>query len=193
MIGRAAGGNHDFTDRFDIFRRPTELIEFDRFPVFRNTAAQGITDSFRLFKNFFDHEMFKSAFFSRFGIPVDFKYFFGNRLPIQVGHPDAVFFDNSDFAIIHDIGPARVIQDCRDIRCNIIFSITEADNERIIFFAADNRVGLIGGHENQRIRAAEPFQHAADGTGKITVIHVGAEMSHNFRICFRFELIAFSQ
>ena len=191
MVGRTASRDQDFADRVDIFRRPVQFFEVDMFAVFRDAAAHGIFDGLRLFIDFLEHEVFEAAFFSRFGIPVDFKDFLGNGFAFEVRDPDIIFHDDGDFPIIHDIRLAGIAEDGRDIRGDVVFALAETDDERIILLAANDLIRFKFAHEDQRIRTAQTAQDFADRAGEIPVVHVGAQVGDDFRIRFRLEVIPF--
>ena len=163
----------------------------DVLAIFGDAAAHGIFDSLRLFVDFLEHEVFKAALFSCFSIPVDFKDLLGNGLAFEVRDPDIILHDDGDFPIVHDVRLAGVAEDGRNIRSDVIFPLAEADDEGIVFLAANDLIRFKLAHEDQRIGTAQTGQDLADGAGEISVIHVGAEVRDDFRIRFRLEVIPF--
>ena len=108
MVCCAAGSDHNFTDGFNIFRRPVQFIKMNSLAIFRNTAAHSVTNSLWLFENFFDHEVIEAAFFGCFGIPIHQEYFLRNGVAFKVSYPDIVFLYDCHFAVVHNIRLTRV-------------------------------------------------------------------------------------
>ena len=119
--------------------------------IFGNTTGHGITHSLRLLINFFQHEVLKTAFFSCFCIPIDFKNFFADRHAIDILYPDSILRYSCYFAVIHYVSAACFSNYCRNIRSNEIFAIAEANNKWIIFLCTNQFVRLLRAHENQGI------------------------------------------
>lgn len=124
-----------------------------------------ITDCFRLFINFFQHKMVKSALFRRFRRPGNFLYFF------EIGRPSALNTETLSFLrpqspVIQNINTAGIINHCRNIGCNEILIFAKTYNQRIIFLCTDNRIGIGIMHEYKRIRTIDYSKHLADGREK---------------------------
>ena len=101
--------------------------------------------------------MLKTAFFGRFGIPVNFKNFFGNRRAVNILHPNAVLGNGGNFAVAHNIGAAGFGNNSRNIGGNKVFTFAKADNQRIVFLRADELIRFSRAHKYQRIRAFNGF------------------------------------
>ena len=101
--------------------------------------------------------MLKTAFFGSFGIPVNFKNFFGNRRAVNVLYPNAVLGNGGNFAVAHNIGAACFGNNRRNIGGNKVFTFAKADNQRIVLFSADEFIRLSRAHKYQRIRAFNGF------------------------------------
>ena len=149
MVSRTAGNDKDFADAGKVLRRPAKLGKVNFRAVFGKTAAHGIFNCFRLFIYFFQHKVLKTAFFGSFGIPVNFKNFFGNRRTVNVLHPNAVLGNGGNFAVAHNISAAGFGNNRRNIGGNKVFAFTKADNQRIIFFRANELIRLCCAHKYQ--------------------------------------------
>ena len=128
VVCSTASYDEDFINTLHFFRSPVQFRESNGIFFSVNTASHGVTHSFRLFVNFFQHEMFKTAFFSSFCIPVNFKYFFVNGSAINILNPYAVFSNGSNFAIAHDESTTSMINDCRNVGSDKVFTFTQANN-----------------------------------------------------------------
>lgn len=151
-----------------------------------------ITDCFRLFINFFQHKMVKSALFRRFRRPGNFLYFFEIGRPSALNTETLSFYDRN-LPVIQNINTAGMINHCRNIGRNEILIFTKPYNQRIIFLCADNRIGIGIMHEYKRIRTIDYSKHLADGREKITVIKLFRQMGNDFAVRFRLEYMAFFQ
>ena len=172
MVSRTAGNDIYFVERFHIFFRPFEFVEHNGRIVFFQTRGDCISYGFRLFKDFLEHEMFVAAFFRSFRIPVYFKYFFRNRIAFSVRYPDAVFFNYGDFTVVHDVGTARIRNNCRDIGSDEVFAFAQTDYERIVFFRADERIRIILAHEHERIGTFDTVEHCIYRFYKIAFVNI---------------------
>ena len=184
--------DEDFVNALHFFRSPVQFRESNGFFFSVNTASHGVTHSFRLFVNFFQHEMFKTAFFSSFCIPVNFKYFFVNGSTINILNPYAVFSNSSNFAIAHNKSTTSVVNDCRDIGSDKVFTFAQANNQRVIFFGADDFILFSFAHEYQRVRTFDYFQHFFNGAFHVSVKQVCHQVSNYFSISIRSEYYTFS-
>ena len=136
--------------------------------------------------------MFKAAFFCSFCIPIYFKYFFVNGSAFNILNPYTVFSNGSDFAIAHDKGTTGVVDDCRNIGSNKVFTFTQANNQGVIFFGADDFVLLCFTHKHQGVRAFDNLQNFFNGAFHIAVKKICHQVSNNFGVSIRRELYAFS-
>ena len=106
MICRTTGDNIDLVEGIEILGGPREFFKRNTLLVTCNTLAHRVTNGFRLFMNFLEHEMLIAALFCCLSIPCDFKYFLGNGLALAVSDLDTVLAYNGKFAVPHDVGTA---------------------------------------------------------------------------------------
>ena len=85
-----------------------------------------------------------------------------------------------------------MIDNCRNIGSDKVFTLAKADNQRIILFGADDFIRLVFAHKHQTIGALDELQHLFDGFFEISVILVSHQMSHNLAVRFGHELMSLS-
>ena len=115
MICRTTGDNIDLVEGIEILGGPREFFKRNTLLVTRNALAHRVTNGFRLFMNFLEHEMLIASFFRGLSIPRNFKYLFGNWISLAISNLDAVFTYYSKLAISHDIGSACTRDNRRDV------------------------------------------------------------------------------
>ena len=184
MISGTAGHNKDFIDFTQLLGCPVQLGEADGFCFRVQTACHGVAQSLRLFIDFLQHEMLKAAFFRCFGIPVNDKYLLADGSAVDILHPNTVCRYRGDFAVAHDKGTARMVDNSRNIGGNKVFTLAKADNQRIILFGADDFIRLVFAHKYQTVGAFDKLQHLFDGFFEISVILVRHQMSYNLTVSF---------
>ena len=192
VVCSTASYDEDFVNTLHFFRSPVQFRESNGIFFSVNTTSHSVAHSFRLFVNFFQHEMFETAFFSSFCIPVNFKYFFVNGSAINILNPNAVFSNGSNFAITHNESTTSVVNDCRNIGSDEVFTFAQANNQRVIFFGADDFVLFSFAHKYQRVRTFDYFQYFFNGAFHITIKQICHQVSNYFGISIRSKFYAFS-
>ena len=190
MISGTAGHNKDFIDFTQLLGCPVQLGEADGFCFRIQAASHGIAQSLGLFIDFLQHEMLKAAFFRCFGIPVNDKHLLADGSAVDILHPNTVCRYRSDFAVTHDKGTARMVDNCRNIGSDKVFTLAQADNQRIILFGADDFIRLVFAHKYQAVGAFDKLQHLFDGFFEISVILVSHQMSYNLAVRFGQEFMS---
>ena len=134
--------------------------------------------------------MLIAAFLGSLGIPVDLEDLLGHGFAAAVRDLDGILRDDGELAIVEDVRAARAHDDSRDIRRDEVFALTDADDERVVLFRADELVRLSLAHEDERVRAFDAVQHFADRRDEIAVVDLFEKMSDDFRIRLRLEDMA---
>ena len=169
MISGTTSYDEDFVNALQFFTGPIQFREGNSFFFSVYATGHCVTHCFRLFVNFFQHEMFKATFFCSFCIPIYFKYFFVNGSAFNILNPHAVFSNGSDFAIAHNKGTTGVVDDCRNIGSNKVFTFTQANNQGVILFGADDFILLCFTHKYQGVRTFDNLQNFFNGAFHIAV------------------------
>ena len=190
MISGTAGHDKDFIDFAQFFFRPVQLGEADGFCFRIQAAGHGVAQSLGLLIDFLQHEMLKAAFFRCFGIPVNDKHLLADGSAVDILHPYTVCRYRSDFAVAHDKGTARMVDNRRDIGGDKVFTLAQTDNQRIILFGADDFIRLVFAHKYQTVGALDELQHLFDGFFEISVILVRHQMSYNLAVRFGQEFMS---
>ena len=192
MISSAAGHNENLVDITQLLARPVQLREADGFRLRIQAAGHRIAHSLRLLINLLQHKMLKAALFRSLCVPVDLEHLLAYRRAVDILHPNVVSRHRRNFAIAHNKGAARMIDNRRNIRSDKILTLAQADNQRIILLRADNLVRLVLTHHHQTVGALHQTQHSFYGFLKITVILICQQMRYNLTVGFRQELMALS-
>ena len=128
MVCRTAGNDVDLIEGIEVIRIPLELVHDDGLAVLRNALAHRIADCLRLLVDFLKHEVLVAALLGSLSIPVDLKDLLRHRLAAAVRDFDGILRDDSELAIVEDIGAARARDDGRDIRCDEVLALADADD-----------------------------------------------------------------
>ena len=193
MISRAAGYNEDLLQVLEGFCSPVQFTERDLVAVPAHPAPQGIPDRLGLFVDFLQHEVFEAALFSCFSIPVHPEHFLVDLLPVQVFDRHLVRFHNGHFPIAENVGVTGLVDDGRDIGSDVVLSLAQTDDQRVVLLGADQLAGVLGAQEHQGIGPLDGVQHLPDRAFKVPVPQVGHQMGHDFRIRFGQEMMTLLQ
>ena len=186
MICRTTGDNIDLVEGIEILGGPREFFKRNTLLVTRNTLAHRVTNGFRLFMNFLEHEMLIAALFCCLSIPCDFKYLLGNGLALAISDLDTVLAYNGKFAVPHDVGTACTGDNRGDIRGDIVLPFAEANDQRVVLLCADKHIRVFTAHKCQSIRPFDTTQNLANSCNEIALIYVLQKMNNYF--CIRFGL-----
>ena len=98
MPRTAAGHNVNFVNRANFLVGQMQFGDNDL--TVHNPRGKRVAHGFRLFGDFFFHEMRIAAFFRRFGVPGDVVNVFFNRLAVRVVEFNIFARQNRDFAVV---------------------------------------------------------------------------------------------
>ena len=107
--------------------------------------------------------MLKSCFLSSLCIPFDRLGFFLDLISIQVIESDLSLSHTGHFQVSDIINISGIFQDCRNIRCNIGFSILYSQDHRAVFTCHIDFSRIILKHDRQCIGTADTYHGMVDG------------------------------
>ena len=172
MVCCTTCNDEDFIESCYIVSSPIQLIKDCCFTIFRDMRTECIAYSFRLVMNFFQHEVFITAFFCGFCIPVNVEYFFINWITFTVKYGYIIASNDSHFTIAQDVCITCVVNDCWNIGCYKVFAFAKTDNQWIFFFSTNDFVWLISTDDFKSIRTVNTSEHAAYSTYEIAIVHI---------------------
>ena len=191
MVRRAAGNDIDFVEVVEIVGRPLELVHDDALAVFGDALAHRIANCLRLLVDFLEHEVLETALFGCLGIPVDLEDLLRHELALAVRDDDGILFHDGHLAIVEDIRAARPADDGRDVGCDEVLAVAEADDKRVVLLRADELVRMLAAHEDEGIRTFDAAQHFADAFLEVAIVDLFQEVRNDFRVRLGLERMAF--
>ena len=135
-------------------------------------CTECITHSFWLVMNFFQHEMFITALFCSFCIPVNMEHFFIDRIAFTVKYGYIITRYDSEFTIVQDVCITCIVNDCWNIGSNEVFPFAKADNQWVFFFSTNDFIWFISTDNFKSVCTVNTIEHATYGAHKITIIHI---------------------
>ncbi|MNR00777.1 hypothetical protein D3C85_1165610 [compost metagenome] len=130
MVSRSAGYDVDVLNLFDTLFRQIQVLQHYLTAGLVNTSTDCITVSFRLFMDFFQHEMIKSVLFCCNSIPIDMNHFPRNKVPLNSHQFDRIFCQNGHFTIVKDIYVSCIFENSGNIRTDKVLPFSKSDNKR---------------------------------------------------------------
>ena len=189
MISGTACGNQDIINVFQIRLSPVQIVKAYH-AILIHMNGCGVADCLRLFINFLEHEMRISVLFCRFRSPCHFLNFFGYRKSFGIKYGHLILLDYGDFIIIDNKNTSGLVNNCRNIRSDEVFSFAQADDQRVGFLCTDNGIREIAVHEQKGVCTGNTGCYLADSGEEISVIQFFCQMSYYLGICFRLENMA---
>ena len=188
MVSGTAGNNINLADGTDFLVRHSQFLNDNI--VFFQPWIQSIADGSRLFMHLFQHEVFVSAFFRRVNVPVDvgrplFQFFF-----VDVIEGQGISGQLYNFFILHKIYITGIFQNRRNVRRDKIAFLSCSDDQRAVFPHRINLIRMISEQNSKGVRPLHPVHDLHDGVQRVSVVIVIQHMGNNFRIRFRYKLIA---
>ena len=172
MVCCTTCNDEDFIESCYIVSSPVQFLKVYSFTIFGDVCTKCIANCFRLVMNFFQHEVFITAFFSSLCIPTYVEYFFINWITFTVKYGYSIASNDSHFTIAQDVSITCVINDCWNIGCYKVFTFTKTDNQWIFFFSTNNFIWLISTDDFKSIRTVNTSEHASYSTYEITIVHI---------------------
>lgn len=156
--------------------------------------AEHIPEDFRLFEDFFEHEMFVLSFLGLEARNIDFLRGLGDELSLGFDGVVAIF-DVHEISIIEE---NHIIHDPRERLCigwkikfGFVWSIPE--NEWTPVFDPDNLVWMIPGDEEEGIRSLEGWEDFFNSGEEISWPLILDEFRHHLRVGLSVEMVSFRQ
>ena len=107
--------------------------------------------------------------------------------PVDVGHHGRTGPYIGDVAVGQEDDLLGVRDQCRGVRGEEALALAEADDQRHVEPGADQAVGLVLVHHDQRVRTFQAVERRPHRVGQIALVGVLDEMGDDLRICFRRE------
>ena len=124
-------------------------------PLFERHAAEDrVPRGSRLLKDFLEHEVLVSAFFSRDRIPEHPFCRLGNGSPAEVGELDSRPGDDGHFLVAEEDDVARVTEDGRNVRGDEELVLPESDDDRRAVADRDDLFGILDRNQHEGEHAA---------------------------------------
>ena len=187
MVSRAASDDVDLVERVEELAIPAQLVHDDVLAVFRDARRHRIAHSLRLLVDLLEHEMLVAALFRRLGVPVDLEDLLRHHFAATVRDVHAVRLDDRHLAVVHDVGAPRARDDRRDVGRDEVLPFAETDDERVVLLRADEAIGMLARHEDERIRTFDTREHLAHRGFEIAVVDLFQKVRDDLRIRLRLE------
>ena len=131
--------------------------------------------------------MLIAAFFCRFNIPDDARRLFFHRFSGRVKNLDPPRVEMCKFPFVQVDYIFGMGNQCGNIGGKIVFSNTDAQNQRTCFAHRIQFTGMLGAYNSQRIRTFQPRDRFHNSSFEISFVIPVKQMHDDFRIRLAFE------
>ena len=144
----------------------------------RRRAARGavgdrLGDGVGLLVDLLEHERLVAALLGGLLVPVDVRDLALESAAVgRAGTAPRSGAQHDDLAVLDELHVARVGEEGGDGRAEELLAVAAADDERALLAGADEHVGLVGAHRDERVVALELGVGGADGLGEAAARHV---------------------
>ncbi len=118
-------------------------------------ARQGCRDRAALLVDLLEHEGLEAVLLAAILVPVDDGRRGAVWEPVEVEYRHLVRAQHGDLAIVQDRHLASVRQERRDRRRDELLPVSQSDDERAFAPDADQRVGFLIAHRDERVVAGQ--------------------------------------
>ena len=191
MVSRAAGHDINLADAADPLIIQTDLCQIQL--VLPDNGIQCICDCFRLLMDLLHHEMLKTGFLRCLCIPLNDLRLLLDLLAIQIVKSDLTRFYTCQLQISDIINISCILQDRRNIRCDIGFSILHTQDHRAVFSRYKDLFRIITEHHCQRIGTTDTHHgmtHCLNRRSAVFLVVIIHQLHSNLRICGRIKRIS---
>ena len=191
MICRTTCNNINLVNVLNIFICKSDFRKID-LSVFHN-RTQSVLNCFRLLMDLLHHEMLKTGFLRRLCIPLNDLRLLLDLLTIQIVKSDLTRFYTCQLQISDIINISCILQDRRNIRCDIGFSILHTQDHRAVFSRYKDLFRIITEHHCQRIGTTDTHHgmtHCLNRRSAVFLVVIIHQLHSNLRICGRIKRIS---
>jgi hypothetical protein len=191
---RAARADHDALDVAKRLFVQAHLVQVHAAIFSGRSTNHRFTHGPGLFVNLLQHEVRIPGLLGHHWIPRHMLRFTRQRLAVEVAEHDSGLRDDRDLTIVQKHNFPRVAQDGRNVGCDEVLVLAEADDDGRTVADRDDRVGLVGGNQDQREQAAQALERAAHGRFQsVTVTFLLHEVRNDLGVRFGDEAVPFSR
>ena len=190
MESGAARGEDDFVQILNLVLGEADILESHGLVGTAEASGEAGADGVRLLVDFLVHELLVPALLGRVGGPWDRVNLALNGVEIEVGNLHAVAGDAADFIVVDDIHLVGLGPNGTHVAGDVVFAVTEADNQRAEAAHCDHLVRAVGADDAKGKRALQFLDGGAHGGAQIAVIMLGHEVGHGLSIGLALELNA---
>ena len=186
----AAGGEDYLVQVFDLVLGEADVLKSHGLVGTAEASGEAGADGVRLLVDFLVHELLVPALLGRVGGPWDRVNLALNGVKIEVGNLHAVAGDAADFIVVDDIHFVGLGPNGAHVAGDVVFAVTEADNQRAEAAHCDHLVRAVGADDAKGKRALQFLDGGAHGGAQVAVIMLGDEVGHGFSVGLALELDA---
>ena len=188
IISRTAGHQIDLTDIFQI--RLIQLQALKHHLSIPDTGIDGIPQSLGLLKDLLEHKVVIATALRCGKFPGNGFMLLFHRVTLSVQEYHIFGIEDSHITVIHIGNRLGIFQNGRNIRCNKVFSISEAKDQRRILLHRNYRSRAVFTHDRQRETALQTGHSQPNRCHKVLalVIIIANEVGNHFRIRIGTEL-----
>ena len=170
--GGAAGDDHDLVDRAQHRLVDAQLVEH-QLAVGVRAAQQGVGDGLRLLVDLLVHEDGKPPFSAAEASQSTWYRWSAAGAPSKpvTSTASGVMVTIWSWPELERLAGVR--DEGRDVGAEEVLAVAEADHQRGVAAGADDHVGVVGVHGEQRERALEAAADRAHGVGQVAEVGVG--------------------
>ena len=191
MVSRAAGHDINLADTADHLIIQTDLRQIQL--ALPDNGVQCICDCLRLLMDLLHHEMLKTGFLRCFCIPLNDLRLLLDLLTVQIEKSDLTRFYTCQLHVSDIINIPCILQDRRNIRCDIGFSILHTQDHRAVFSRYKDLFRIITEHHCQRIGTTDTHHgmtHCLNRRAAVFLVVIIHQLHSNLRICRRIKRIS---
>ena len=169
VVGRATGDDDHAAQLGGALLGVVELAEIDGVDV-RETVGDRLRDRVGLLVDLLHHEGRIAAPLGRLLVPGDLLDLALERHAGPVGDLDAVGSDDDDVPVLDLHHRPRLLEEGGDRGGEERLALAETDDQRALLTSADQQVGVLDVHRDERVVAAQIGERSANGGRQIALV-----------------------